>query len=77
MITPVSKSGVVLSQGKQIASTKSASGMAINFGSGMEFNTRGLRTLTLGLQYQKGLGSAVAQTKLVRDNMSLNFGFFF
>jgi len=75
MITPVSKGGVVLSQGKVVANDSRANGCALNFGTGMEFNTRGLRTLTAGLQYQKGLSTGLSP--MVRDNMSLSFGFFF
>lgn len=75
MITPVSESGVVLSQGKAINLSEKMNGCAINIGTGMEFNTGGLRTLTAGLQYQKGLGSS--EGAMVRDNMSLSFGFFF
>jgi len=77
MITPVSKSGVVLSQGKAVALTDKVNGCAVNIGTGMEFNTGGLRTITAGIQYQKGLGTGAAQSAMVRDNMSLSFGFFF
>lgn len=77
MVTPVSKNGVVLSQGKTVAMSDRANGCAVNFGTGMEFNTGGLRTITAGLQYQKGLGNGGADGGMVRDNMSLNFGFFF
>lgn len=75
MITPVSKSGVVLSQGKVVSMTDRANGCAVNIGTGMEFNTGGLRTITAGLQYQKGLNTG--ESAMVRDNMSLSFGFFF
>ena len=76
-ITPVSANGVVLSQGKAVGGTSNANGCSLNFGTGMQFNTGGLRTLSVGLQYQKGLGFNGGVDALIRDNMSMSFGFFF
>jgi len=75
METPITKSGIVLSQGKINDMEKENNSAAANLGCGFEFNTRALRTIAIGANYQRGM-SLGGQTNNV-DHVKVSVDFFF
>lgn len=78
MATPVSSTGIVLSQGKMSDLNNNNMDLLLNFGGGIEFNTGRLRTIAVGVNYQRGLNDfTTVDGSMKRDNLYASVEFLF